>query len=518
MPIRMVPDSPEGQNQQRRQRRSSSSNSTGGGLAKLLPTLIGFLIKKPKLLIPLLVIAALLYFVGGNMFKGNEAGMQQALSLFTGAEFDQAKYDRTEVFEPLADNVNNPMPEKVSLLEYCPTRRNQGSQGSCVGWSSGYAARTILAARATGLAPDKVAISPASVYNHIALPNCQGAYIVNAMELLQNRGALLWEEFPYNENSCSDKLNSQGQQRAARFKMKGFNRLTPGGDPRGVDLLAIKQNLSQGAPVVIGMMVGGSFMQNMYGKKMWTPSGSDYNMSGFGGHAMCVIGYDDYLEGGSFQIMNSWGEEWGERGVAWVKYADFEYFTKEAYGVYPMGDAKKFDPKSFELSFGLVSQDGKQIIPLQRESGRVFKTRSAVPKLSKFKIKISNNVECYTYIFGKETDESSYVLFPYTKKHSPYCGITGTRIFPKDASLQADNIGSTDEFALVVSKEPLNYLQLNERFNGLEGDNFRTHLLRILGANLNNNAQYTAERGSVSMRSTTDGSDVELIFIKVDKY
>lgn len=76
--------------------------------------------------------------------------------------------------------------------------------------------------------------------------------------------------------------------------------------------------------------------------------------------------------------------------------------------------------------------------------------------MSKFKLEVTNNIECYTYILGQETDGSSYVLFPYTPKHSPYCGITGTRVFPKDYSMQADNIGNKDFVAIIVTKKPVN--------------------------------------------------------------
>ena len=43
----------------------------------------------------------------------------------------------------------------------------------------------------------------------------------------------------------------------------------------------------------------------------------------------------------------------------------------------------------------------------------------------------------YLYFRTWKDDGSSYVLFPYLKpgetvsKHSPYCGITGYRLFPK---------------------------------------------------------------------------------------
>ena len=63
----------------------------------------------------------------------------------------------------------------------------------------------------------------------------------------------------------------------------------------------------------------------------------------YGGHAMTVIGYDDNAK--AFQLMNSWGAEWGNRGTTWVPYKAFEDWVREAYGLYPMGKAQDADPK-----------------------------------------------------------------------------------------------------------------------------------------------------------------------------
>ncbi len=77
-------------------------------------------------------------------------------------------------------------------------------------------------------------------------------------------------------------------------------------------------------------------MQPRMGQDVWRPDDSDKSMTGFGGHAMCVVGYDDKNYVGSFLLMNSWGPEWGINGFAWVPYGVFKYFVREAYGLYPM--------------------------------------------------------------------------------------------------------------------------------------------------------------------------------------
>jgi len=199
----------------------------------------------------------------------------------------------------------------------------------------------------------------------------------------------------------------------------------------------------------------------MMGQKVWHPTPDDYTMQGFGGHAMCVIGYDDRIEGGAFQLMNSWGPEWGDNGIGYVRYGDFRKFVREAYGIDPLPKTGAALNVDFECNIGLVNASTKQYIPLRAGSGNVFTTTAPIQKGTKFKLELKNALECYAYIFGMETDNSSYVLFPYKPIHSPYFGITGYRLFPRKESLMADSIGNKDFMAIVVSKQPLDYNALN---------------------------------------------------------
>lgn len=475
MPIRMVEDNPGGGNNNRRRRRNTGGGGRGGGL---LTMLLPMLIKNPKLLIIVAIGFALFYFLAPN-----SASNVAKMAFSTGMEMNESVYDKAEVYAPLADNKKNPLPSKVSLLKYAPQRLNQGAQGSCVGWASSYAARSILHNKQTG---QRVAFSPSSLYNEINLPNCQGAYVHTAMETMKKQGVLPFNAFPYDERSCEKELNNQQKAQAQQFTITGYNRLTKGSNPRNytTDMLAIKQNLAQGAPVIIGMMVGGSFMQDMRGREMWTPNNQDYNMYGFGGHAMCVIGYDDYKNGGAFQLMNSWGSDWGKDGVAWVRYDDFAHFNKEAYGVFPMGDANIKETNELQLSFGLVNNSTKQNVAFQQKDKYLFATQKPIKKGDKFKIEVSNTSKCYIYVFGMETDKSSYVLFPYTKKHSPYCGIVGTRLFPSDFSLQADQVGNKDYMAVLITKVPIDYDQVNQQINKASGNTYYQKVMNFLGEDL----------------------------------
>lgn len=525
MPIRMVPDEGRSDNNNAPMPRRPSGGGGGmGGLGSLLPSLLGLLFKKPKLLLVLAILAGLYWFFIGRNSGGGDI-VSQLAGLSTGATLDPAVYDNAEVFEPLADNVKNPLPERVSLEKFCPPRLNQGQQGSCVAWASAYAARTIVQAQATGAEPRTSAFSPAYMYNQIKIDNsdCQGSYIQRAMEQMTRSGALPFSQFAYTDQSCSKQPTENDVQKALPFRIKGFQRLSSEADPNSkVDMIGMKQQLAQGSPIVIGMMVGGSFMQGMEGQEAWIPTQSDANMQGFGGHAMCVIGYDDYKFGeqGGFQVMNSWGPGWGRNGIAWVPYEAFNYFTREAYAVYPMGEGVDVKPTRFDVAFGFAEVDAQgkdsgRNIPLRKAGGNVFRTVTPVAKGSRFKIEVTNNAECYTYVFGQETDGSPYVLFPYTPKHSPYCGITGTRLFPSDHSLMPDDLGTMDVMAVLVTNQPFDYPKLNEQLKASPASGLAAKLSAVLGDELATDVQYVD--GQTIGASSAQGKNALAIVLELEK-
>lgn len=538
MPIRMVEDDPQGNKKKQRRVRSNAGQSSGGGrslgggLGGIVTSLLPMLLKKPKLLLIVAVIGIAAYFflgkgcsTNGVTNNSNNGGIQNLITNFMrGGEMDEKVYEEVEIYEPLADNIKNPLPEKVSLLKYAPTRLNQGKQGSCVAWASAYAARTILESMRTGKNPNSVRFSPSFMYNQISIDKntCQGSYIKLAMDNMMGIGAVPFNDFKYNQNDCNRKPGEQLKARAQAYKIRGFQRLT---DKKSLgpaaEMLAIKQNLANGSPVIIGMMVGGSFMQNMMGRDAWIPTRLDYNKRGFGGHAMCVIGYDDYKEGGSFQIMNSWGEDWGNKGVAWVRYSDFKFFNVESYGLYPMGNADERQQSRFEGNFGLElnpkkGQRSAQMIPLRQVGPMYFETTKRLTSSDKFKVEFTNNIECYTYIFGEETDGSSYTLFPYTEKHSPYCGITGTRVFPRDYSMQPDDKGKKDKIAVIITKNPIDYKETNKKINSASGNSYQEKVANALRGQYESNVRFSGSNTINFEGSTSNGKNIFFV-IAVNK-
>src|SRR4249919_3760432 len=90
-----------------------------------------------------------------------------------GCVTNKEEFKKTDIFEPLSSaSPKNSLPSAFSLRKFCPMRKNQGQQSSCVGWSSSYAGRTILQAYATGADPNQIAFSPSFIYNSIRKGDC----------------------------------------------------------------------------------------------------------------------------------------------------------------------------------------------------------------------------------------------------------------------------------------------------------------------------------------------------------
>jgi hypothetical protein len=239
---------------------------------------------------------------------------------------------------------------------------------------------------------------------------------------------------------------------------------------------------------------------------------------------MCVIGYDDRKEGGAFEIMNSWGPEWGKNGIVWVKYNDFKRFVREAYGLNPMPKSGTAVVDKLSCNFGLVDAT-KQYIPLTQNGNNEFTNVTAVKKGTTFKIEVQNNEACYVYVLGQETDGSSYVLFPYPSKtnanktiFNPYCGITGYRLFPRGKSLQADEVGNKDYMAIITSAKELDVFELNKAVNANKSLGFAGAINTAIGRNNRSNIRFNSNsNGSFGFETSTGDIKSVAIIIALNK-
>ena len=143
---------------------------------------------------------------------------------------------------------------------------------------------------------------------------------------------------------------------------------------------------------------------------------------------------------------------------------------------------------------------------------------------TRFKMEIRNESECYIYVFGKETDGSSYTLFPYPRsddptktKYSPFCGIAGYRLFPKDKSMQPDSIGTRDVMAVVVSKDSLNWSALNEKISQNKTGDYAARLRSALGSSARFIQADLSPKGNIHFKGDENGNGIVACIVEINK-
>jgi hypothetical protein len=175
--------------------------------------------------------------------------------------------------------------------------------------------------------------------------------------------------------------------------------------------------------------------------------------------------------------------------------------------------------QAFQCEIGLVKWPQREYIPLKYLNNNAFESTAPIKINQTFKVEVANTNECYVYVFGQETDGSSYTLFPYPTKEdptksrfSPFCGITGHRLFPRGKSLAPDNVGAKDYMAVVVSKKELDWLSLNKAISASGGSDYASKVSSALRS-LNPSAMQVQNTGKGNMSfSATAGDNNAITF------
>jgi len=392
---------------------------------------------------------------------------QDVKNFGTGCLFDSARYANIPLSAPLVRGNYN-LPSSASMRSFCPIPQDQGSSGTCTAWSTTYASRTILYSQRKKLtSPSEIntsAFSPSYVYNQIRLTNdCSyGAYISDALDLLKSQGCVTYKEFGFE---CSRAVTDKEKKKAKDFTIRDYKRLfVYDGTSRAV-VTPIKKSLSENKPVVISMRCFGSLEK---AKDVWNPPANSANDTNKGFHAMTVIGYDDTKFGGAFELMNSWGAEWGSNGFIWIRYADFQKNCMEAYEISD-GYVEPAKPSfSGEMTFKL--QDGKVMETTFQQS--LYQMKQPYYSGTTFQFYLTHNEPTYLYVIGTDKSGKCSMLFPYDKTISPYLSYkTGTIAFPdEDHFIRLDTKKGTDYICAFYSKAPIRSDDLLKKMEAAQGD------------------------------------------------
>ncbi|MFN3940177.1 MAG: C1 family peptidase, partial [Chitinophagales bacterium] len=278
----------------------------------------------------------------------------------TGVIPDPVAAKKFPVKIPVSKGYGSDLPSSFSLKAHTPYAKNQGNYGTCTSWAVAYGTMTTAYAYQVGFTNRNLitglSFDPYFVYNQVrGDASCQsGSSVENSLLLLMDVGA---KKFYMPVIGCGTAITDEMKNNASSYRIADayilYNTTDIMPNERAEtalnkyfntkpkpDIEAVKSALTLGSPVVFASYIPASFFAvntsswQATAEEKTNPAKSVLDNTGMHQlHAMTVVGYDDNKNGGSFEIMNSWGEAWGKDGFTWVTYTDWAMFTYQAFWI-----------------------------------------------------------------------------------------------------------------------------------------------------------------------------------------
>lgn len=445
----------------------------------------------------------------------------------TGLLYDENKYNSAPKKPKLIKKGD--LPNNINFEKYTPSIGDQGKFGTCVGFATAYYFRTIMEAKQKNIDDkseiNKLIFSPGYLYNNIEPNNrnCDGASPINAFEFLKESGCALLSKMPYP--SCGNDASFKAEELS---RISSYSVIFNYSETSQNKITWAKEALADGFPIVIGIICPNSF-QNI--DEVWEPAPSDYKYipGTVGGHALCVVGYDDTKFGGAFRIINSWTSEWADGGYCWIRYKDFAHFSMIGIEGYPLA-APKPAPTEITLAgsakFQLLDKTPVTVVRSTiKKGGDISSDEDAPDKMvayslkeaqksgTKFKFLVNINKQGYVYAIGSDLTNRSSKFFPVNDKINPAFAANTEMMLPSEnMNITLDNVTGTDYWLFLFSEKPLDLDQYKSKIDAASGS-FADRVMAAFGSELIDptNINYASDKVGFEVSGNPKGSIVPLM-------
>lgn len=213
-----------------------------------------------------------------------------------------------------------PLPPKVDYTENMTPVRDQGDEGTCVAFASVVGVKEY---QDTEEYNKIIGLSPRYLYSlckkNDGAPDTEGTYPRIAMKMLLKYGTSPESFWPYKPHQA-DKPKPGAGKAAIKYRVKAYARIKT--------ILEMKRSLVVNGPFLAGVDVYESWFTKNADKTGVIPMPKKKDQYQ-GGHAICIIGYDDPKK--LFKFKNSWGNSWGDEGYGYLGYDYLKQYCVDAW-------------------------------------------------------------------------------------------------------------------------------------------------------------------------------------------
>ena len=212
------------------------------------------------------------------------------------------------------------LPKRIDYTAVMSPVRDQGSEGTCVAFASVVGVKEYEDAKEY---KELITLSPRFLYSLCkrfdGAPGEEGTFPRVAMKMLLKHGVCLENYWPYQPHQ-TDSPKKGASFQAKRFRITAYARLK--------DTLEMKRSLVVNGPFLTGVKVFDCWFSKKASKSgviPW-PKKSDKLE---GGHAVCIVGFDD--KKAFFKFKNSWSSKWADKGYGYLPYRYMENYCSDAW-------------------------------------------------------------------------------------------------------------------------------------------------------------------------------------------
>jgi hypothetical protein len=437
----------------------------------------------------------------------------------TGAVFDPSSYEKVSYKSTLVRGLYT-FPPRASVKQFAPYAGDQGQFGTCTGWSTAYAAVTIIYAKLNGITDrsriTQNAFSPGFAFRASfdkSFSGCDhGQVIAYVLKSIQANGVPFFSTL---DSLCPSLIPLDAFDKARPYSILGYTRIASPKDDKATIVQKIKKTISENKPVVVGMNVDLSDDRGCYHDLtrgfVWIP---DKRVKPVSGHAMTVVSYDDSYGGGAFELQNSWGRDWGNDGFFWITYADFVDYFQEGFEL--LENPEMAHPEGAQLSGALRLEESDGHSPAVVWNGTRYVVQEDFPSGTRFRIYLDNNEPAFVYMFGVDSAGTTYRLFPSDDSMSPALTYKRNQVAlpAEDLFIQTDQNPGEERIVVLYSLKQLDLGAVEKEVQSGKGT-LTDRLHAVLGDALvpADRVEYEKNRMTFKAKGRTNGVVALLVSI-----
>lgn len=213
-----------------------------------------------------------------------------------------------------------PLPKSFDYTRQMSPVRDQGSDGTCVAFASVVGIKEYQDSKEYR---KLIKLSPRFVYSLCkkfdGAPEEEGTYPRVAMKVLLNYGVCPENYWPYRPQQ-KDRPKKNAEKDAKRYRIKAYARLKA--------VLEMKRSLLVNGPFLAGVKVFESWLAKKVQKTGLIPI-PKRNEQLIGGHAVCIVGFNDSRQ--LFKFKNSWSAKWADKGYGYLPYEYIKRYCSDAW-------------------------------------------------------------------------------------------------------------------------------------------------------------------------------------------